>query len=391
MRTQVGIVGGGPAGLLLSHLLHLQGIASVVLERRSREDLETTVRAGVLEHGTAGLLREVGVGERMLREGSVHHGIELRFDGRGHRIDFADLTDGLSITIYGQQEVVKDLIRARLEAGGKILFEAGAESVEDLDTESPKIRFLQDGQREEISCDYVAGCDGSLGVCRTGIPQNARTEYTRTYPFGWFGILVEGPPSTEELIYTLHDRGFALVSTRSPEVQRLYFQCDPQDDVEEWPDERIWDELSTRLATHDCWELAGGDIFQKDIVQMRSFVCEPMQHGRLFLAGDAAHIVPPTGAKGMNLAVADIRVLAHALSEFYRSGNEGLLDTYSETCLRRVWRAQRFSWWMTSMLHRFDRSDPFQLKVQQAELDYVTTSRAASTTIAENYVGVALG
>jgi p-hydroxybenzoate 3-monooxygenase len=391
VRTQVGIVGGGPAGLLLSHLLHLQGIESVVLERRSREDLETTVRAGVLEHGTAGLLREVGVGERMLREGSVHHGIELRFDGCGHRIDFADLTDGLSITIYGQQEVVKDLIRARLEVGGKVLFEASAESVGDLDTESPKIRFIKDGEQEEISCEYVAGCDGSLGVCRTGIPQNARTEYTRTYPFGWFGILVEGPPSTEELIYTLHDRGFALVSTRSPEVQRLYFQCDPQDDVEEWPDERIWDELSTRLATHDGWELAEGKIFQKDIVQMRSFVCEPMQHGRLFLAGDVAHIVPPTGAKGMNLAVADIRVLAHALTEFYRSGDKGLLDAYSETCLRRVWRAQRFSWWMTSMLHRFDRSDPFQLKVQQAELDYVTTSRAAATTIAENYVGATLG
>jgi p-hydroxybenzoate 3-monooxygenase len=391
VRTQVGIVGGGPAGLLLSHLLHLEGIESIVLERRSREDLETTVRAGVLEHGTAELLKEVGVGQRMLREGSVHHGIELRFGGRGHRIDFGDLTEGLSITIYGQQEVVKDLIRARLEADGKVLFEARAESVGDLDTDSPKIRFLQDGQQEEISCDYVAGCDGSLGVCRTGIPENVRTEYTRTYPFGWFGILVQGPPSTEELIYTLHDRGFALVSTRSPEVQRLYFQCDPQDDVEVWPDERIWDELSTRLATHDGWELAGGQIFQKDIVQMRSFVCEPMQHGRLFLAGDAAHIVPPTGAKGMNLAVADIRVLAHALTEFYGSGNKELLDAYSEICLRRVWRAQRFSWWMTSMLHRFDRSDPFQLKVQQAELDYVTTSRAAATTIAENYVGAALG
>jgi p-hydroxybenzoate 3-monooxygenase len=391
VRTQVGIVGGGPAGLLLSHLLHLEGIESIVLERRSREVLETTVRAGVLEHGTAELLKEVGVGQRMLREGSVHHGIELRFGGRGHRIDFGDLTEGLSITIYGQQEVVKDLIRARLEADGKLLFEARAESVGDLDTDSPKIRFLQDGQQEEISCDYVAGCDGSLGVCRTGIPENVRTEYTRTYPFGWFGILVQGPPSTEELIYTLHDRGFALVSTRSPEVQRLYFQCDPQDDVEVWPDERIWDELSTRLATHDGWELAGGQIFQKDIVQMRSFVCEPMQHGRLFLAGDAAHIVPPTGAKGMNLAVADIRVLAHALTEFYGSGKKELLDAYSEICLRRVWRAQRFSWWMTSMLHRFDRSDPFQLKVQQAELDYVTTSRAAATTIAENYVGAALG
>jgi p-hydroxybenzoate 3-monooxygenase len=391
MRTQVGIVGGGPAGLLLSHLLHLEGVESVVLERRSREDLETTVRAGVLEHGTAELLERVGVGKRMKREGSVHHGIELRFDGRGHRIDFADLTEGLSITIYGQQEVVKDLIRARLEAGGEVLFEAQAESVQGLDTDSPKIRYLEDGEEGEISCDYVAGCDGFLGVCRTEIPGDARTEYTRAYPFGWFGILVEGPPSTEELIYTLHDRGFALVSTRSPEIQRLYFQCDPQDDTDEWPDERIWDELSTRLATHDGWELAGGNIFQKDIVQMRSFVCEPMRHGRLFLTGDAAHIVPPTGAKGMNLAVADVRVLASALTEFYKSGATGPLDGYSETCLRRVWRAQRFSWWMTSMLHRFDRSDPFQLKVQQAELDYVTGSRAASTTIAENYVGAALG
>ena len=391
MRTQVGIVGGGPAGLLLSHLLHLEGVESVVLERRSREDLETTVRAGVLEHGTAELLERVGVGKRMKREGSVHHGIELRFDGRGHRIDFADLTEGLSITIYGQQEVVKDLIRTRLEAGGEVLFEAQAESVQGLDTDSPKIRYLEDGEEGEISCDYVAGCDGFLGVCRTEIPGDARTEYTRAYPFGWFGILVEGPPSTEELIYTLHDRGFALVSTRSPEIQRLYFQCDPQDDTDEWPDERIWDELSTRLATHDGWELAGGNIFQKDIVQMRSFVCEPMRHGRLFLTGDAAHIVPPTGAKGMNLAVADVRVLASALTEFYKSGATGPLDGYSETCLRRVWRAQRFSWWMTSMLHRFDRSDPFQLKVQQAELGYVTTSRAAATTIAENYVGAALG
>jgi p-hydroxybenzoate 3-monooxygenase len=391
MRTQVGIVGGGPAGLLLSHLLHLEGIESVVLERRSREELETTVRAGVLEYGTAELLKEVGVGERMEREGSVHHGIELRFDGRGHRIDFADLTDGLSITIYGQQEVVKDLIRTRLEAGGQILFDAKAESVHDLDTDAPKIRFTGEDEQQEITCDYVAGCDGFLGVCRPEIPEKARTEYTRTYPFGWFGILVEGPPSTKELIYTLHDRGFALVSTRSPEIQRLYFQCDPHDDVGEWPDERIWDELSARLATRDGWELTGGRIFQKDIVQMRSFVCEPMQYGRLFLAGDAAHIVPPTGAKGMNLAVADVRVLSRALTEFYGSGDTGLLDRYSETCLRRVWRAQRFSWWMTSMLHRFDRSDPFQLKVQQAELDYVTSSRAAATTIAENYVGAALG
>jgi p-hydroxybenzoate 3-monooxygenase len=370
--------------------LHLEGIESVVLERRSREDLETTVRAGVLEHGTSELLKKTGVGERMVREGAVHHGIELRFDGRGHRIDFAELTDGLSITVYGQQEVVKDLIRTRLDSGGQIIYEAAAVTVRDLDTESPKIRFRKDGEEEEISCDYVAGCDGSLGVCRPSIPEGALTEYTRTYPFGWFGILVEGPPSTEELIYTLHDRGFALVSTRSPQIQRLYFQCDPNDDVANWPDDRIWEEMQARLTTEDGWVLKEGDIFQKNIVQMRSFVCEPMQYGRLFLAGDAAHIVPPTGAKGMNLAVADVRVFARALTEFYSSGRTDLLDGYSDACLRRVWRAQRFSWWMTSMLHRFDRSDPFQLKVQKAELDYVTSSRAAATTLAENYVGAAL-
>src|SRR5215203_5541115 len=404
MRTQVGIVGGGPAGTLLSHLLHLQGIDSVVLELRAREEVETTVRAGVLEDATAGLLRETGVGERMDREGAVHQGIELRFGAAGRRIDFADLA-GKSIVIYGQQEVVKDLYAARLEAGGRIIFEAAAAGLEDLDTDRPKVRFRRrakldpeaeeirfegDTREEVLRCDYVVGADGFFGPCRGAIPTGVRKEHTRTYPFGWFGILVEGPPSTEELIYALHDRGFALVSTRSPEVQRLYFQCDPNDIVANWPDERIWEELQTRLDTDDGWTVEEGRIFQKDIVQMRSFICEPMQHGRLFLAGDAAHIVPPTGAKGMNLAVADIRVLAHALTEFYRSGDKGLLDAYSGTCLRRVWRAQRFSWWMTSMLHHFDRSDPFQLKVQQAELDYVTTSRAAATTIAENYVGAAL-
>ena len=388
MRTQVGIVGGGPAGLLLSHLLHLNGIESVVLEARSREELETTVRAGVLEHGTAELLNETGVGERMRKEGAVHHGVNLQFGGRRRRIDFADLTGGLSITVYGQQEVVKDLIRARLEAGGTIHFDAEGASLHDLDTETPKVRFEKDGQSEELTCDYVAGCDGFFGVCRQVIPEGARMEYTRKYPFGWFGILVEGPPSTEELIYCLHDRGFALVSTRSPEVQRLYFQCDPNDRVENWPDDRIWEEMRARLATEDDWTLTEGNIFQKNIVQMRSFVCEPMQHGRLFLAGDAAHIVPPTGAKGMNLAVADVRVLADALTEVYASGDNALLDVYSETCLRRVWKAQRFSWWMTSMLHRFDRDDPFQLKLQEADLEYVTGSRAASTSLAENYVGL---
>ena len=388
MRTQVGIVGGGPAGLLLSHLLHLDGIESVVLEARSREELETTVRAGVLEHGTVELLKETGVGDRMEKDGAVHHGVNLQFEGRRRRIDFADLTEGRSITVYGQQEVVKDLISARLNTGGKLLFDAEGIGLHDLDTETPKIRFEKDGETEELTCDYVAGCDGFFGVSRQAIPEGARTEYTRKYPFGWFGILVEGPPSTEELIYCLHDRGFALVSTRSPEVQRLYFQCDPNDHVDNWSDDRIWEEMRARLATENGWTLMEGNIFQKNIVQMRSFVCEPMQHGRLFLAGDAAHIVPPTGAKGMNLAVADVRVLADALAQSYASGDAAALDAYSETCLRRVWKAQRFSWWMTSMLHRFDRDEPFQLKLQEAELDYVTGSRAASTSLAENYVGL---
>ncbi|HKH78164.1 MAG TPA: 4-hydroxybenzoate 3-monooxygenase [Rubrobacteraceae bacterium] len=388
MRAQVGIVGGGPAGLLLSHLLHLNGIESVVLEARSREELETTVRAGVLEYGTTELLKHTGVGERMEREGAVHHGVNLQFGGRRRRIDFADLTGGRWITVYGQQEVVKDLIASRLEAGGKVLFDAEGVSLYDLETGTPKIRFEKEGETEELTCEYVAGCDGFFGVCRPAIPEVARAEYTRTYPFGWFGILVSGPPSTEELIYALHERGFALVSTRSPEVQRLYFQCDPNDNVDNWPDDRIWEEMQARLANEEGWTLTEGDIFQKNIVQMRSFVCEPMQHGRLFLAGDAAHIVPPTGAKGMNLAVADVRVLAEALKESYSTGDTTLLDAYSETCLRRVWKAQRFSWWMTSMLHRFDRDDPFQLKLQEAELDYVTGSRAASTSLAENYVGL---
>ncbi|MCD6052845.1 MAG: binding domain [Rubrobacteraceae bacterium] len=403
MRTQVGIVGGGPAGLVLSHLLHLEGIESVVLELRSRHAVETTVRAGVLEHGTAELLRETGVGERMDREGAVHNGVNLQFGGRRHRIDFPELTGGRKISIYGQQEVVKDLYAARLEAGGRIIFEAAATGLRDLDTTAPKIRFRRsaeldqeageirfhgNAEEEEIICDFVAGCDGFFGVSRPSVPEDVRKEHVRTYPFGWFGILVEGPPSTEELIYALHERGFALVSTRSPEIQRLYFQCDPNDYVDNWPDERIWEELQARLDTDEGWTLKKGSIFQKDIVQMRSFICEPMQYGRLFLAGDAAHIVPPTGAKGMNLAVADVRVLARGLTEFYSSGRTDLLDMYSETCLRRVWKASRFSWWMTSMLHRFHDEDDFRYRLQLAELDYVTSSRAASTSLAENYVGL---
>src|ERR687893_1313880 len=325
MDTQVGIVGGGPAGLMLSHLLHLQGIEAVIVEARSREKLQTEVRAGVLEQGTVDLLRETGVGERMDREGAVHRGIELRFNRQGHRIPLSDLTDGREIVLYGQHEVVKDLISARLDAGGHIIFEAEAIGLHDMESQKPTIHYRQTGQDHELRCDVIAGCDGYYGVCRPSIPTELRTEYERRYPFGWFGILAEAPPSSEELIYTLHERGFALISTRSPEVQRMYFQCDPDDDVGNWPDERIWEELHARLATHDGWTLTEGKITQKGIVAMRSFVVEPMQHGRLFLAGDAAHIVPPTGAKGMNLAVADVLVLDRGLAVFYSSGDTGIL------------------------------------------------------------------
>ena len=388
MRTQVGIVGGGPAGLILSHLLHLRGIESVIVEFRSRERLESEVRAGVLEQGTVDLLRETGVGERMDREGAVHEGIELRFNRQGHRIPLSDLAGG-RIMLYGQHEVVKDLISARLDADGQILFEAEAVSLHDLESQKPTIRYRKDGEDHELRCDFVAGCDGYHGVCRPSIPEGARTEYERKYPFGWFGILAEAPRSSEELIYTLHERGFALISTRSPEIQRMYFQCDPEDDAENWSDEQIWEELQTRTETHDGWTLNEGPIVEKGIVGMRSFIVEPMQYGRLYLAGDAAHIVTPTGAKGMNLAVRDVRTLVEALQAWYEKGRTGMLENYTNTCLRRAWKAQRFSWWMTSMLHRYPDDEGFQHNLQLAELEYVTSSRAAATSLAENYVGVA--
>ena len=385
-RTQVGIVGAGPAGLVLSQLLHLQGIESVVLENRSRQYCEERIRAGVLEWGTVELLIEMGVGERLKREGLIHHGIELRFGGHGHRIDFADLT-GRAITVYGQHEVIKDLIQARLDAKGQVLFEVEDVSVHGIDTRAPQIRYRKGNESREIGCDFIAGCDGFHGVCRPSIPASALTVYERSYPFGWLGILAEAAPSSEELIYAYHDRGFALHSMRSPKVTRLYLQCSPEEDIALWPDQRIWEELQTRLAGDGNWKLNEGPILQKGVTGMRSFVVEPLQYGRLFLAGDAAHIVPPTGAKGLNLAVADVRVLARALKEFYASGKTDLLDQYSEKCLRRVWRVQRFSWWMTSMLHRHE-GNPFDERRQLAELDYVTSSRAASQSLAENYVGL---
>ena len=376
-------MGAGPAGLLLSHLLHLEGIASVVIESRTREEIEATIRAGVLEQGTCDLLAQSGVGERMQREGMRHEGIYLRFAGASHRIALTELT-GRAMTVYAQHEVIKDLVAARLAAGGQIVFGVKDAALYDLDTDAPKVRF---DHGKEISCDFVAGCDGFHGVSRPSIPSRQRHEFTRTYPFGWFGILVEAPASTDELIYAHHERGFALVSTRSPQIQRLYFQCDPQDEVKNWPDARIWEELHTRLATGEGWTLGEGRIFQKGIIAMRSFVVEPMRYGRLFLAGDAAHIVPPTGAKGLNLAVNDVRVLASAFSRHFKSKDEKDLTAYSATALKRVWRAEHFSWWMTSMLHRFHDDTPFQHRIQLAELDYIVSSKAKAITLAENYVG----
>lgn len=387
-ETQVAIVGAGPAGLLLGRLLHIEGIESVVLEARSRDYVEQRVRAGVLEHGTVDTLKAAGVGERLEREGLVHEGIELRFGGQGHRIDMHELTGGRTITVYGQQEVVKDLIAARLEAGGELHFEVGDTSVHDLQSERPAVRYSHDGAEHELRCDVIAGCDGFHGICRPSIPEGVLSVYERVYPFAWLGILARARPSAEELIYANHERGFALHSMRSPEVTRLYLQCEPDEDIDEWPDQRIWEELQTRFELDDGFSLNEGEIFERGITPMRSFVVEPMRFGRLFLAGDAAHIVPPTGAKGLNVAVADVRVLAQALADFYRDGDESGLDAYSERCLRRVWRVQHFSWFMTSMLHRPAGQDPFEAQLQLSQLRYVCSSRAAATALAENYVGL---
>jgi len=390
MRTQVGIVGAGPAGLLLSHLLHLNGISSVVLEIRSRAHVEARVRAGVLEHNTVQLLRDTGLGERLGREGLRHEGVELRFGGAGHRIDFVELTGGRSITVYGQQEVVKDLIVAREAAGGTLLFEVSGVSVHDMDSDRPSVRFVDaDGAVQKLECDVIAGCDGFHGVCRDAVPGGELTVLERVYPFAWLGILAKAAPSSEELIYTHHHRGFALHSMRSHEVTRNYLQVPPETDIAEWPDERIWSELRARMAlAGGGFTLADGPLIEKGVTAMRSFVVTPMQYGRLFLAGDSAHIVPPTGAKGLNLAVADVRVLARALERFYATGSTEALERYSGDCLRRVWRVQHFSWWMTSMLHRSPDDDPFTHQLQLSQLRYVTSSRAGATTLAENYVGL---
>ena len=390
MRTQVGIVGAGPAGLLLSHLLHLRGIESVVLESRGRDDIESTIRAGVLEQGTMDLLNEAGLGARMQAEGALHHGFELAFEGQRKRIALTELT-GHSITVYAQHEVIKDLVAARVAAGGVLKFNVSNVSLHDFDdapgSGRPSIRYRHEDTDHALECDFIIGCDGSQGVARGSMPQALRQDYQRVYPFGWFGILVDAPPSSDELIYARHDRGFALVSTRSPNVQRMYFQCDPKESVAAWSDDRIWSELHARVDTSDGWQITEGRIFQKNIVGMRSFVSTPMQSGKLFLAGDAAHIVPPTGAKGMNLAVSDVRVLTAALHAYFTEGTTDKLDRYTETALKRVWRAEHFSWWMTRMLHKLDDTSPFEQRLQLAELEHVTTSRAAATALAENYVG----
>jgi p-hydroxybenzoate 3-monooxygenase len=385
-RTQVGIVGAGPAGLTLGRLLHRAGIETVILENRSREYVEARIRAGVLEHDVAQLFEDAGVGERLRREGLVHTGVELQSAGERQRIAFDELT-GKSIVVYGQTEIVKDLIEARLESGAPLLFEAEAVGLDDLDTERPRIAYRHDGAEHQLVCDVVAGCDGFHGVSRTAIRPDVLRTFVREYPYGWLGILAAVGPSSDELVYAHHERGFALLSMRSPELSRLYLQCAPDEDLGAWPDERIWEELQTRLAVPG-WTLHEGPVLEKGVTPMRSFVAEPMRWGSLYLAGDAAHIVPPTGAKGLNLAVRDVRVLAEALVAWYGNGDRSLLDAYSETCLRRVWRAEHFSWWMTTMLHRRPDGDAFDLRLQLSQLRYLRTSTAAATSLAENYVGI---
>ncbi len=388
MQTQVAIIGAGPAGLMLAHLLHLAGIRSVVVESRSRDYIENRIRAGVLEHHVVDMMDQAGLGARMHREGLPHEGTQLLFGGVLHRIDFQDLV-GHSVMVYGQHEVVRDLIAARIDAGAPPLFDCSDVMVEGFESGTPQVRFVHDGQAQVLSCDLIAGCDGFHGVCRPALPPGSWRGYDRVYPFGWLGILADAPASSHELIYANHERGFALCSQRSPTVQRMYLQCAPDEDAEAWSDDRVWSELSVRLAS-DGFTLQTGRVFQKSVTPMRSYVAEPMQCGRLFLAGDAAHIVPPTGAKGMNSAIGDVILLARAVERWYGSGDDAGLQGYSAAALRRIWKVQRFSWWMTTLFHRFEGASDFDRRVQLAELDYVTSSREAAAALAENYVGLPL-
>ncbi|MHB9851687.1 4-hydroxybenzoate 3-monooxygenase [Streptomyces krungchingensis] len=390
MRTTVGIVGAGPAGLLLARLLHTAGIDSVVLESRDRAYVEQRQRAGILEQGTVDVLRAAGAGERMDREGLRHDGIELRFDGRRHRVDFPALTGGRSVTVYAQTEVCKDLIALQLKEGGPLLFGAEALAVEGAGTDRPRVRFRYEGREDVLDCDYVVGCDGFWGVARQAVPSGLSRVFERTYPFGWLGVLADVPPSHDELVYARHERGFALLSMRSPDVSRLYLQVPQGTTAEEWEDEAIWDELERRLETHDDWRLRRGPITSKSVTPMRSHVHEPMRHGRLFLAGDAAHIVPPTGAKGLNLAVGDVVTFARALTHEKETGSAALLDAYSATCLRRVWQAERFSYDMTTLLHSDPGASPFDGRIQLARLERIAGTRAAEADLAEGYTGFPL-
>ena len=391
LRTQVGIVGAGPAGLLLSQLLHNAGIDSVVLERHSRAYVEGRIRAGVLEQGTVDLLTAAGIGERLQREGLVHEGVEIALDGRRHRIDMKALTGGSCVTVYGQTQIQKDLFERRLGDNANIVLEAAPVSLHDVESDRPSLRYLRDGVEHRVDCDFIAGCDGFHGICRASIPADRLELFERVYPFAWLGILANTRPVSDELIYTSSPRGFALFSMRSTRVSRLYLQCTPDEDLNEWSDDRIWTELQRRLGPEASAGMETGPSTEKSIAPMRSFVAEPMRWGNLFLAGDAAHIVPPTGAKGLNLAVADVRVLAQAFDTYYRTGSADRLDAYSDTCLKRVWKAQRFSWWLTSLLHRFPDRSAFDGRVQRAELQYVLDSAAGQQTLAENYTGLPFG
>ena len=387
--TQVAIIGSGPSGLLLSQLLHLSGIETVVLERQTRSHVESRIRAGVLEHGTVSALREAGVADRLDNEGLLHDGFELAFEGDRHRIDLKGLTDK-TVTVYGQTEVTRDLIKARLQAGAELVFEAKDVTPMDVTSANPSVRYSVDGKVHELKCDFIAGCDGFHGVSRQTIPQDGRREFERVYPFGWLGILADVPPVSDELIYANGERGFALCSMRSPTRSRYYIQCSTSDRPENWSDDAVWDELARRIGPDTAKNLVRGASIEKSIAPLRSFVCEPMRHGNLFLAGDAAHIVPPTGAKGLNLAIADVRLLHRALERHYKTGNSTGLETYSADALARVWKVERFSWYLSTLMHRFPDHSPFEQKMQRAEFDYVRTSEAASRTIAENYVGLPL-
>jgi p-hydroxybenzoate 3-monooxygenase len=385
-RTQVGIIGAGPAGLLLGRLLEVHGIESVILEARTRDYVEARIRAGVLEQGTVALLEEAGVAERLHREGLVHDGAEIAVGGRRTRIDFRALT-GKTVTVYGQTEITRDLIAARL-AGGAIVWQAADVGIHDIETARPRLSYRHAGADCDLVCDFIAGCDGFHGVSRSALPASSRQTFERVYPFGWLGILADVPPCSSELIYACHERGFALASMRSPSRSRYYIQCDLDEKIEEWPDERIWQELKVRLDGEPPPGITTGPSIEKSIAPLRSFVSTPMQHGRLFLAGDAAHIVPPTGAKGLNLAASDVHYLSRALLAHYKKQDDSLVRAYGDTALARVWKAERFSWWMTTLLHKLHEKTSFEAQMQRAELDYLASSRAAQTALAENYVGL---